>query len=207
MKRRERTVFVPNNMSNPQLERGMGFTSIREREQWKHREARVHVGLPAEELPINPARDRLEVTLTYATEPPAITHRMQQEARKAENFELLRQQESASEESFVDGNTRLAVREDQQHRWRMVDGPSRVCYQDQMRLDNRSNLHSIWQPKLDAKYDASERMARPVAEDRTYAEHPPTHACLFILRQSTLSSVACKSILNHVLACNMFSVF
>jgi len=147
-------------------ETGLGFTSIKAREAWKHRQARLSVGLPPEELPINAARDYLEVTLSYAAEPPVMTRKMLQETRRKENFEQLQQQKRQSEQGFVDMGTRLAVREDQDFVSRSVEGPSRRLMKETTRLDNRQHLLCTWQPNLDAKYDASERMAHPVPEDR-----------------------------------------
>ena len=174
MRRQRSTQFAPQGHAMTQSARssrhpsetGIGFTSIKAREAWKHRQARINVGLPPEELPINTARDHLEVTLNYATTPPAMTRKMLHETRRRENFEQLQQQKLQSEQGFVDMGTRLAVREDQDYLMRCVEGPSRRLQKETTRLANRQHLLGMWQPKLDAKFDASERMARPVPDDR-----------------------------------------
>lgn len=173
--RRERTSFVPSNTevatrrrSRHPSETGQGWTSIKAREDWKHRQARVKVGLPPEELPINEDRDRLEVTLSYATHPAGFTRQTLQETRRRQNFEELQQQVQRSEENFVNMNSRLRAREEQDHLFRTVEGPSLGHLTAIRKLDNRNELLAKWQPKLNAKFDASERMARGMAiPDRT----------------------------------------
>ena len=78
----------------------------------------------------------MEVTLNYTAAPPAMTRKMLQETRRRENFEQLQQQKRQSEQGFVDMNTRLAVREDQDYLGRSVDGPSRRLQMETMRFEN-----------------------------------------------------------------------
>jgi hypothetical protein len=145
-------------------ESGMGFTSVKERDAWKHRQARISVGLPPEEASINTERERLQVTLAYNAE--SRTKQQLQESRRRSNFEAMQDQFAQSSGHFIPSDTRLKVREDQEHMSRMVQGPSRILIKEVMRLDNKHHLLDTWQPKLDAKYDASERMSRPVCGAR-----------------------------------------
>ena len=145
-------------------ESGMGFTSVKERDAWKHRQARISVGLPPEEASINTERERLQVTLAYNA--ATLTKQQLQESRRRSNFEAMQDQFAQSSGHFIPADTRLKVREDQEHMSRMVQGPSRILIKEVMRLDNKHHLLDTWQPKLDAKYDASERMSRPVCGAR-----------------------------------------
>lgn len=174
--RRERTAFVPSQVaatasrqpSRHPSETGVGWSSIRARDEWKHRQERIKVGLTAEELPINEERDRLEVTLSYGSHPPGFTRKALQDSRRRQNFEQLQQQVRKSEENFVGMGAHLHAREEQDHLYRTVQGESLRHLSATRKVDNRNELLAKWQPKLDAKFDASDRMARGMAiPDRT----------------------------------------
>jgi hypothetical protein len=157
---------LPMRGSMHPSESGLGFTSIKARDEWKRRQARLCApGLAPDEMPINGDRDKLEVTLNYVVKPSAYTRQTLESLRRRANFEDLQEQARRSD-NFLDMSSRLNRREDQYHLWRGVEGPSQTWCKETTRLDNRQQLLDLWQPKLDAKFNASERMDKPVPEDR-----------------------------------------
>ncbi len=127
------------------------------------RRARISVGLPPENLPVN-AREHLEVTLGYGS---SKSRTQLLHARREHHLTILEESKSRSDGGqFLTQMDRLRVREDADHLFResrvrsseSIGHASRRFAKESIKEYNVRDLEQKWQTKIDAKMPVDPNM-------------------------------------------------